>query len=1264
MAERGGRPPHLADATALEQWAERYGARFEFARLVRRLIRQTNDQVPSLQMRAAEGTDFRGYDGQVQALKGTPFVPSGDSVWELGVGEDPARKANEDYRTRTENSLGVDKSKTTFVFATARRWSGRTEWAREKRAEGEWADVLAFDADDIDTAFDEAPAVQFWFSELIGLPVDGVRTIENWWDAFSRTTQPSLTPGLVLAGRADEAAKLLRLLEEETRITTVSAASTDEVLAFVAATLLSSPEPGRSDLLARTLIVYDAVSLRRLDATTDLLVLLPYEDELRREAQLVHSHHVILLAPHDVPGGINVPSVDRDEFAAELTMAGVEETAAEKLARAAHRSLVAFQAESPRGARLRGWAEAFSSKAVRRAWLAGGWQEAKSGDTDALALLFGASYDDSRDTLEPFASGEDPIFTVVGGTWGLTSAEQAWRFGGGQLNGSDFAALETVIQTVLGAVDPALELPVEERWMAGFHGKTRIHSSDLRRGLATTLAACGAFGQETQIGSLGTAADWAQGVVAQLLRRANEDRNGELWASLSDVLPLLAEAAPEAFLRAVRDGVTRQSEPVLAAMFLDREDLPSITVSSPHTGLLWALENLAWSEEHAALAIKLLAQLAEIDPGGRLSNRPLNSLADIFRTWLPQTSLSAERRLAVLDGLRRDHPQIAWKLMLTLLPEPHAVGSYTHSPHFREWKPEKEGVTYAELWEMGSAVIERLLEDARTAPARWTDLVERLDDFPPPERASALKQLRDLAESKDLDRELREQLWNQLDKMIRRHKKFESADWALPPGELDQVAAVADSFMPSDPVVAHLWLFDEHWPDIGDERLEYHEEEERLNEARAAAAQEVLAAEGFDGLIRLAEAVEIAGFVGVAAAAHASEELDGRILPLLDSQNAKHASLAAGYSYQRVTAGDQKWLKRALHQLSGRPLAQARLLQGSNDLPETWRLLAELGPEVEEAYWHEFTTMGRGPDFALVNEAAKSLIKFGRPIAALDLMNLYVRKEDRRVSPELIIDALEQLIGLPADHPEGRRVSTYELEGLLEYLRASDVDDERLAVLEWQLLPALGYDARSPALERRLARDPAFFVELVSLIYKPRSAEASEDVDEKTQQIASNAYRLLSQWKIVPGSTEEAGEVDGERLSAWTDEARELLAAADRREVGDSQIGHVFAYARGDEDDTWPTRPVRDLIERLASPNLEEGFEIEMYNKRGATSRGLTEGGAQERALAGKYRGLAGLIRDAWPRTAAVLNSLARTYEREARMHDNEVERFREGLDH
>ena len=974
----------------------------------------------------------------------------------------------------------------------------------------------------------------------------------------------------------------------------------------------------------------------------------------------MRSHHVVFLAPEGVPGDIEIPKIDRDAFANGLREAGVDEEQAEMLARAAHRSLVAFQEEAPsRGARRRAWSSAFRSKVLRRAWLAGGWQEARSGDTDALSLLFGVPYEDARAELQAFASGADPIFAVVGGTWALTSPEQAWQFASAQLTAHDLAALVTVIQTVLGAVNPALELPVEERWMAAIHGKTRIHSTDLRRGLSTTLAACGAFGEETSVGGVGTAADWASGVVAQLLRRANEDPRGDVWASLSDLLPLLAEAAPDAFLRAVQEGVTERSRPVLATMFLDQEG-DAFSVSSPHTGLLWALETTAWSEEHAPLAIKLLARLAEIDPGGRLSNRPAGTLVDIFRTWLPQTSLPASRRLAVLDALRRDHEEVAWTLMLTLLPEHEAVGSYTHAPRFRTWKPETEGVTYAEIWEVSSAVAQRLLDDAARRPQRWLELVNRLADFPPPDLPPALDRLRELGRTTQLGTELRQALWSELDRLVRTHRKFSDAEWALPAEQVDRLAEVATLFSPTDPVAANSWLFDDHFPDLGSDRLDYHEEETRLRIARAAAVAEVLSAEGVAGVLRLAESVKLPGFVGLAAASHASPDLDQHLVTLIDEDDPKLASLAYGYSDGRFREGGVAWLEQQIKEFLDRPLAQARLLQSDDDLPQAWAIAAEHGTEVEELYWREFSPMGRGADFQHVNEAAMSLLRFGRIITALDTMNLYVRKEDRRVSTELVVEALERFVHLPPGHDEMRQVSSYELNGLLNYVRDADVDEERLGTLEWQLLPALGYDAQSPTLERRLARDPEFFVEILSLVYKPRNAETTGEVDPL---MARNAYRLLDQWKIVPGSATIGGEIDPDVLNDWTSQARELLTEADRREVGDVHIGKVLAFARSDEDGTWPAKPVRDLIERIGSSEIEEGLQVQIYNNRGSSTRGAYDGGDQERGLAAKYRDAADLIRDGWSRTAAVLSALATSYERDARRIDEEAERRREGMD-
>jgi len=128
------------------------------------------------------------------------------------------------------------------------------------------------------------------------------------------------------------------------------------------------------------------------------------------------------------------------------------------------------------------------SSIARRAWLTGGWSGKRTGDQEIIAGILELPYDQIQEKLAPAKDGADPIFSVVGGTWGIPAMEDSWPFVRRKLTRADLKAIENAIQSVLAAVDPALELPIEDRWMASFYGKSRIHSSDIRRGLASVLA--------------------------------------------------------------------------------------------------------------------------------------------------------------------------------------------------------------------------------------------------------------------------------------------------------------------------------------------------------------------------------------------------------------------------------------------------------------------------------------------------------------------------------------------------------------------------------------------------------------------------------------------------------------------------------------------------------------------------------------------------------------------------------------------------------
>jgi hypothetical protein len=506
---------------------------------------------------------------------------------------------------------------------------------------------------------------------------------------------------------------------------------------------------------------------------------------------------------------------------------------------------------------------------------------------------------------------------------------------------------------------------------------------------------------------------------------------------------------------------------------------------------------------------------------------------------------------------------------------------------------------------------------------------------------------------------LRQSIWKALDKLVRQHRAFEDAQWALESAELEVIEDIARSFRPEDPAAKYEYLFNDHLPDIGRRRADDAAAYQgAVSEERAKAARAVFEVQGLPGVRQLAGTVNYPIFLGWGLGESGVKVDEDAVLADLDNADNHLGNFAAGFLKQRVESAGFPWIDAMLPRLSDRPLAQARVLRATYELKDAWQRAEKLGRQVQSAYWKEFVAIGLGAEFALVNETARHLLEHERPAGAADLLALYADNVAHPVDADLVADALEALIQAPTE--DQSRISPYELQRLLEVLRKSTLDQDRIAILEWRLLPGLGYGVPAPNLERRLARAPSFFVELLSMCFKRADGVREHEV---TTEVAQNAFRLLQEWEIVPGSTERNGEVDGAKLNSWVDEARRLLAKADRGEIGDLHIGQVFAHAREDPDGTWPTLPVRNSIETLANRTVERGFRTETYNKRGPTWRGLADGGGQEYELADKFDHWAALVANEWPRSAAVLRSIAEDYRAQARAEDEEAERFKKGLD-
>jgi hypothetical protein len=608
------------------------------------------------------------------------------SVWELSVEKNYA-KADSDYDKRLQTPDSSPTRDAVYVEAILRVWSKRENWANGKRADLRWKDVRAYGVDDVEGWLETAPVTHAWISELLGLGPYGYRAAESWWRDWAGATTPKLPSGLVTAGREDAVAMLTGALSGPPTLTTIRGGSTEDVLAFIAAVFDLQALTGNPGWRSRTAFVDDRESWRTLAGRRIPLILVPLTEEVAAEATEGTAHHILVPVLGAAQPDMALPAIDANAAAAALVAAGIsDQRRADALGRLARRSLLALRRKLASKPELHtpAWANA-PSRTLRSVLLAGRWDERSSADMSEVGELAGIPYEEVREKLADLARAKDPMVSRLGSSWALVSAEDAWIQLRESVRQDDLGRLEQVILCVLLEIDPALELAPEDQWRAAVLGKTSTYSGDLRGGLAATLALLGVYGDAIELEYGGDGIQWAARIVRDLLTAANADKSGALWNSMNDVLRRLAEAAPDAFLDGVRDAVTGDS-PVLAAMFTDGGQAGPLAAPSRHAQLLWSLEILAWSPQHFGRAVDLLARLAEIDPGGRTSNRPAASLNAIFCPWYPQTSVSPERRLVVLDAMRQSHPEVAWELMLTLLPSFHDIQSPTAEPEFRDWK--------------------------------------------------------------------------------------------------------------------------------------------------------------------------------------------------------------------------------------------------------------------------------------------------------------------------------------------------------------------------------------------------------------------------------------------------------------------------------------------------------------------------------------------------------------------------------------------------
>ncbi len=1250
------------DSTDLKLWAPRRDCQEKLPLLIRKLIRAHTTSIKNIKFPSGDNILLGGWDGILESDEENEYIPKGISVWEFGANKDKKSKANEDLNKRTQNPLGINCKDATYVFVTPYIWQDKEHWCKEKIDEGNWKDVRIYDGEILEEWLELSPAVGAWLAKIIGkFPQENVQPTEDFWEEWTTGTKFNIKADLIIAGRQKEINLILEKLLNPPNTIIIQSVSRDEAIAFLISAILMSGGGISEDFFSRSIIVDSLSTFRMVLANKDKLILIVrFEDEGIINKAVAKGHHVVLPLGADSTFSTNdtiqLPRLERVAFIKALVNMGVTEDEAIEYSKESSRNLTIFRRQHAFQRNQPIWAKSEHALDIIPALLVGRWSENKQGDKDVISNLAGESYDSYIEKLTKWITVQDSPIYRIGNIWRIASPLDSWLHLGSYFTNSHLEKFKAQFLTVLKEIHPEFELEGKKRSMSSLYGKESKYSTMLKEGLCQSLIIMSVYGEAIKIPLSFNSQLWCNSIVKDLFKELNTN----LCCTLDHFWPLIAEASPLVFLDSFDKTLTENPE-IILGMFNEVESF--ITPRSYHTGLLWALEGLAWFPDHISRTVKLLGKLAQNDPGGRITNRPINSLRAIFLPWHPNTYCNLDERIEILKLLVKDNPDIAWDLLISILPRHHDIGHPTVKTRWRKYQATNETqVTYQDIWDVHSFSIDSLIGLAGFNENKLAELIKHIDMFSPIDRAKVVNHI--ISNVNSIKRKKNE-IWGNLREVLNHHRSFLKADWALDTTELDKMERLYNLLSPVSIIEKNIWLFEDYYPKfptgIDHDKINYEEQEQLIIDKRIEAFNEVYNHSGFEGIIELTKLIPEKRFIGDTAGFVLNDNEDAQsIIYLIKNASDELLVFFENYVFRKYLIRGLDWLKNFYSELVKKSVPNKIIASLILLLPQTaelWEFVSNTNNEIETEYWSNFY-----PRFYQLSIDKKiyginKLLSIKRHVTALDTSSHFVKE----LPTELIINMLFKVAREPSN--ENFRLQGYEIEWFFDELdNRADIDKSIMPQLEWFYLPILtryGIGRSPKYLEEELSKNPSFFVDVLSWIYKPQNDSEDGILEENiTDEMRSNraelSYELLQNWKKIPGTNSE-GIVQYDELKRWICSAREIAKNKHRLNVADLQIGKLLCGSPQSLND-WLQDSICQIIDEINSEEINDGFCSGIFNNRGVVTKSFGEGGGQERYLAEIFKNKAKEIAIKYPITSSLLIRISHRYEGEAKREDDRSE--------
>ena len=1009
IAVRAYAPAYLQiTAHQISAWADSIHARDRLPSLLRTLVHTTGSNLTAVDFPAFDNSQRKGWDGQVTSGSATPWIPRGQSGWEFGCDKNPQTKAASDYQTRTAGVSAKERKSTTFVFVTPRNWADKVSWAKEKKARDEWRDVRAFDASDLEQWLEQSIPAQTRMREFQGGATQEVTTLGQTWLEWAGATEPELPKEMFTPAAERNKEELEKWLKAPPASPFVVAADSPlEALAFLSCALerLEETCPGAYE---RAVAIRSLEAFRTIAKVSSNFIAIVASSEVERAlAGLQKQTHTIIVRGRNTvssDANIKLDLLGHEPFREALRDTGLDDTRIDKLALESARSptILRRRLAQVEAVKIPPWANGNNvAQALIPLIFVGAWDSSADADKEILRCLTDSPYEDTERAIAELQTTDEPPIWSIGHLRGVVSKVDALYAAHRSFTTEDFRKFLFAAEVVLSEQDPALELPEDQRWAANLYGKSRDHSSALRQGVCDTLVLLAVHGNALVGERLGIDLEARVGSVVHSFLAPSA---GSTWLSQKNDLPQYAEAAPDAFLGIIEADLNSE-DPKIAALFAPADT--GIFGECPRSGMLWALELLAWKPERLVRVTSILARLCAWQIDDNWANKPMGTLKSIFRVWMPQTAASLDQRNRALERLTKKFPEVGWQVCVDQFDPGSTLGDYITKPRWRtDAYDAGEVTTHGEAGQGQRKAIELTLNWFPHNERTLGDLVERLPMFSPDHRNRVWELVTAWNDTNPTDSQkaaLRERIRRSVLTRRGRHRRLDDAERKC----ARQAYALLES---QDAATRHQWLFLNQWLDesaeeLGDEEVDYQKREERIARQRRDALQEVWAEAGLDGIKELCRSGNASRVVGwhmtevCTGVQQAADFLHDIMAEKSDDLRDKCEHCVDGFLAKLDLPDRDGILAGLLARLGSDEDARIRLLRCAPFDGGTWQHVDGLPKGLKRRYWEKVNPHWGPSDASAIATFVDEFLKVDRPRAAFHAAHMDLKLID---SPRLV----------------------------------------------------------------------------------------------------------------------------------------------------------------------------------------------------------------------------------------------------------------------